>query len=46
MVAMLIRGVDGFNPHWPLHSYNHLSLTCELVNLEGAVHFPEILTLT
>ena len=46
MLAMLIRGMDGFNPHSPLHSYSHLKLTCELVNLEEAVHFPEILTLT
>ena len=37
--------VHDFNPHWPVHSHSHLSLT-ELLNLEAAVYFPEILTLT
>lgn len=45
MMVLLIGSVHDFNPHWPLHSHSHLSLT-ELLNLEAAVYLPEILTLT
>ena len=36
MVALLIGGVHGFNPHWPLHSHSHLRLTCELLKPGGS----------
>ena len=36
MVVLLLGGVHVFNPHWPLHSHSHLSLTSELLKPGGS----------